>query len=675
MSLLLSSAKGRLKRFLENLPSRRQCQKFFEVLSKEEKKYFLAFLVLFAASLVFLSLDFYFKGTEIKPAFGGTFSEGVLGQPRFINPILAAVNDVDRDLTELVFAGLMKYSSQGEIVPDLVETYEIRENDKIWDLTLKKDLVFQDGSSLTADDVIFTIKTIQNPDYKSPLRANWLGIEVERISDLRIRFKLKNSYPAFLETLTLKIMPKKVWEGISPDNFPLAIFNLKPVGSGPYRVAEILQEKSETGRIKSLALDVNPKYYGKIPNIKEIIFVFFEEEKDLAKAAKSKEIQAFILPSLKDKDLLEKKGFLSHAFSLPRYFAVFFNQKSFPPLADKNIRTALNYATNKREIINEVLFGNGRITDSPLLPALFNFAEPKTIFKFSLKKANDILDKTGFKLDPQTQIRQKTVDRKPSFQFKSNLSKGSQGVEVKELQKCLARDSEVYPEGEVTGVFGDKTKQAVIKFQEKYRQEVLAPSNLENGNGEVGLVTRKKLNDWCFGPSQETLQLKFSLLTVDDPTLLKAAEILKNQWAKAGISLDIKSFSFSQLSSEFLKSRNYNSLLFGEVLGLTLDLFPFWHSSQEKDPGLNLALYKNQGADKLLEQARQTFDEDLRKQKLEEFQEILLKDAPAVFLYQPDFLYIALPKINGIKAGIIADPSKRFVDVENWHIKIKRAWK
>ena len=664
-----------LKDWFKSLPSGRQIQKFFEVLDRKERKIFLILLALFSISSVYLAADFYIRHTEIRPTLGDKISEGVLGQPRFINPVLAAVNDVDRDLTELVFAGLMKYSKDDQIVADLANNYEIKEDGKVWDINLKENLVFQDGSPLTADDVIFTVKTIQNPDYKSPLRPNWLGVEVERLSDLKIRFRLKNPYPGFIETLTLKILPKKIWAEVTPESFSLTVFNLKPIGSGPYRVTKILQEKNETARIQSLTLEINPKYNGHLPNIKEIIFVFFDEEKDLIKAAKSKEIQSFVLPSLKDKEFLESKGFISYRFDLPRYFSVFFNQTDSLALAQKDIRTALNYATNKIEIINQALFGNGKAVDSPILPSFFGLSEPEISYHFSLKKANEILDKAGFVLDQETGIRQKTINKKLAFEFKSALVKGSQGAEVIELQKCLAKDAEIYPEAEVSGIFGDKTKQAVIRFQEKYREDILAPADLKNGNGEVKALTRKKLNDYCFGPNQENVQLKLSLITVEDPTLLKAAEILKSQWAKVGVSLEIRSYDFSQLSSEFLKPRNYESLLFGEVLGQVPDLFPFWHSLQKKDPGLNLALYESSEADKLLEEARQIFDTEQRQEKLEQLQEVILKDAPAVFLYQPDFIYLASPIIKNIETGPIADPSKRFTGIENWYIKTRRGWK
>jgi peptide/nickel transport system substrate-binding protein len=185
-------------------------------------------------------------------------------------------------------------------------------------------------------------------------------------------------------------------------------------------------------------------------------------------------------------------------------------------------------------------------------------------------------------------------------------------------------------------------------------------------------MTRKKLNEVCFEKSEEKIPLSFSLITVNQPLLIKVAELLKSQWAQLGCEVKIKVFDVSALEREIIKKRNYESLLFGEVLGTNPDPFPFWHSSQKKDPGLNLSLYKNKNCDKLLEKARQNLNKKERKEILEKFQDILIKDAPAVFLYNPDYLYSVKKEIKGIKVQTIIDPSKRFSEIEDWYIKTKR---
>lgn len=656
---------------IRKLPSRVQWGKFFYVLSKKEKIVFFVSLAIFLISLFSLWHIFYIKNTRPQPAGGGELKEGVVGQPRFINPIYSQTSDTDRDLAELIFSGLFKYDRDGKIVPDLAANYEIKNEGRSYEVYLKENLFWSDGSPLTADDVVFTIKTIQNSDYKSPSRTNWLGVNVEKISNPGIRFELKNAYAPFLETLTQKIIPQKIWKDISPENFPLAVFNLKPVGSGPYKLKGLKQ--NGVGKIISLELVKNPRYYGKTPYLHQISFYFFDDEESLAKSFRRGKIDSFAPSSSQQISSLTKSANV-YSFSLPRYFALFFNPEKSKILSDQNIRQALNYATDKTEILDKVFGGYGMVTHSPVLPEIYGFETPSNIYEFNLETAEELLDKAGFTKNAGGQ-RIKTVEKTPAFQFKSNLKKGSKGTEVRELQRCLAQDPEIYPEGEITGVFGAKTKEAVIKFQEKYAKEILAPQGLKKGTGDVLKSTRDKLNEICFAQPEEFLPLKFSLITVDQPVLTEVANIIKNQWQKLGIELEIKTYDISKLETDIIKPRNYEILLFGEALGSIPDPFTFWHSLQKKDPGLNLALYGDKKSDKLLEEARQLLDNNERKKKLESFQNILLGSAPTVFLYSPSYLYLVAKKVQGIDIKTVVDPAKRFIGIENWYIKIKRSWK
>src|SRR3989338_11019389 len=101
-------------------PSKSQWSQFFAILSKKEKLAFLLFLILFFGSSIFLIFNFYYKNTEKVAANGGTFVEGLVGSPRFINPIYGEIYDIDRDLLQFIFSGLMKYNKDGKIVPDLI---------------------------------------------------------------------------------------------------------------------------------------------------------------------------------------------------------------------------------------------------------------------------------------------------------------------------------------------------------------------------------------------------------------------------------------------------------------------------------------------------------------------------------------------------------------------------
>ncbi len=232
--------------------------------NKKEFISFFALLSLTIASLLLLIFDFYFKHTSIIPDNGGTLIEGLVGQPRFINPIYAESNDVDRDITNLIFSGLMKYDAKGELQMDLIKRFDIKEDGKIYEIELKKDIYFHDNQKLTAEDVAFTIQTIQNPDFKSPLLAKWLSVETEVISDTSLRFVLKNAYPGFLENLTVKILPAHIWKNTSPENFPLSAYNFKPIGSGMFKFNDLI--KTNGGKIKGIVLEKNSHYYNQKPH-------------------------------------------------------------------------------------------------------------------------------------------------------------------------------------------------------------------------------------------------------------------------------------------------------------------------------------------------------------------------------------------------------------------------
>ena len=149
---------------IKKWPAKFQWRQFFKILTKKEKISFFGFFLISIISFILISSGIYLKNTEIQPDFGGNHVEGVIGQPRFINPIYAN-SDADRDLVQLIFSGLMKYDENLQIVPDMVNEYEIEEKGKVYKFYLKEEILWHDKTPLTADDVIFTIRTIQNPDY------------------------------------------------------------------------------------------------------------------------------------------------------------------------------------------------------------------------------------------------------------------------------------------------------------------------------------------------------------------------------------------------------------------------------------------------------------------------------------------------------------------------------
>jgi ABC-type transport system substrate-binding protein len=663
----------------KKLPSFSQWKQLFKILKGAERTFFLVLFVLAVSSASYLAINFYISNTKLAPAYGGSYTEGVVGQPRFINPIYGETNDVDRTLIDLVYSGLMTYDKDGKITNDLIKSYQLSNNGKTYTFQLKDNIYWQDGIKLTADDVVYTIKTIQNSDYKSPLRANWLNVDVEKMSNKSFTLSLDAPYNSFLENCTIKIIPQHIWKNILPENFALSSYNLQPVGSGLYTVSGIQGDNNNF--IKSLTLTANSKYYGKMPYISKIYFNYFTDKTGLTNAANQKIIDGFSVSDIGDNEALAEKQihqgwttnekFGVYSFSLPRYFAVFFNTQSSKILSDSNITQALNYSVNKPELLQKISGtskGKISIVNSPILPDYFGYSDPTVNYDFNTDKANKLLDKSGYKVSDSGQ-RAKVNNKKPAFQFKNYLSAGSKGNDVVELQGCLARldDSlKTLLQGETSGKYGAGTTDAVTAFQKKYLPDV--PTT-----GEVGAGTRKELNLLCLAPQNTSIPLQFTLTTINQPQLVETANLLKDYWQKVGVTVQIKTVDLSELK-DTIKNRDYNALLYGQALGSLPDLYPFWHSTQINDPGLNLSEYQDKNADQLLKDAREALDDQTKAQKYEKLQDTILTDAPALFLYNPDYTYWASEKVNGIDTTKIVDPAKRFENIANWYVQTHRVW-
>ena len=167
-------------------------------------------------------------------------------------------------------------------------------------------------------------------------------------------------------------------------------------------------------------------------------------------------------------------------------------------------------------------------------------------------------------------------------------------------------------------------------------------------------------------------ELKITLTTVELDENIKTVNLIKDFWTSIGVNTEIQIIPRDRIEKEIITPRNYQALLYGEIVGYESDLFPFWHSSQRQSPGVNLANYADRQSDQLLEQARQTNDIKIRNQEYQDFQDILTNDLPAIFLYQPSYAYPINKKIKGITLQNIVNPYDRFINIENWYIKTKK---
>ncbi|MEX0919153.1 MAG: hypothetical protein WDZ64_00180, partial [Parcubacteria group bacterium] len=172
-----------------------------------------------------------------------------------------------------------------------------------------------------------------------------------------------------------------------------------------------------------------------------------------------------------------------------------------------------------------------------------------------------------------------------------------------------------------------------------------------------------------------TIEMSFSISTGDAPELQAVASELKSAWEKLGAKVEILVFETGDLNQNVIRQRNFDALLFGVVVGRDADLYPFWHSSQRNDPGLNIALYANNRADGFLDSARSSSDPSVQEKNLRDFAEEVKADVPAVFLYTPSFLYVVPEKIKALGLGTLVVAQDRFLGVREWYIETDKVWK
>src|ERR1035437_4734873 len=224
------------------LPTKDQINSAINTFSKKEWTFFVVLVItLFISTLLILqSIN---KSLMVSiPLRGGSISEGIIGTPRFINPILAN-SPADLDMVSLIYSGLMRKNPDGTLSLDLAKNYAMSKDGLTYTFTLKDKIYFQDGEPVTADDMIFTVNEAKDPVIQSPREIDWKGVTATKIDDKTIEFTLKQPYPDFLDSATLGIMPASVW-----NNSPIELnnANINPVGSGPYRSEEHTSETPVT---------------------------------------------------------------------------------------------------------------------------------------------------------------------------------------------------------------------------------------------------------------------------------------------------------------------------------------------------------------------------------------------------------------------------------------------
>jgi len=436
------------------IPNRGQIKYIKKFLNPRENLIIKICLLLILINAVYLINVFIQKRIELSPLAGGDYVEAVVGYPRTINPLYAFNRDVDSDLSRLIYSSLFVYNTDAKLISDLAENYKIENSGKEYYITIKSGVKWHNGDPLTVDDIIFTFNLIKNVDYRSPLRSSLAGIEIEKIDDINLKFTLSESYAPFLELLTFGILPKNIWENVGPTSIALSDFNLKPIGSGPYKFKSLLKNKN--GDLKEYKLTVNNDYYSGAPYLKNIIFKFFVNYSEAIKSFNGNKIDGLsYLPFNERKEVLAQNSVLMHELVLPKIVSVFFNQEKNKSLEDKNVRIALAQALDKAQIINDVFSGVYQKADGPILENNFAYNQEIKKYNFSPGEAVEVLKNKPVELS--LTVIDSGLNLVVAEQIKSYWEKAGAKVNIKVISSDQAltvirnRDFEALIYGESVG--------------------------------------------------------------------------------------------------------------------------------------------------------------------------------------------------------------------------------
>lgn len=330
------------------------------------------------------------------PAPGGRYREAMVGAPARINPLYAALNDVDRALVALVFSGLTRLDGQGRVLSDVAEGWEISPDGTRYTFHLRRDVFWHDGTPLTADDVLFTWEALKDKDFQGDPSLARLARDVAmtKVDDYTVIARLPEPFAPFLAYASLGIVPKHLLDGRDARQLFQSPFNQSPIGTGPFRLVKLSGQQA--------LLEANPSYHLGSPYLATIEIRFYPDQRQAVAALLDGEVDGiFLSPGLEQEQLvqLEQEPDLRLLYTHPpAYTLVYLNARSLL-FQDRRVRQALLHGIDRDRIVREVLRGQGRLADGPIAPGTWAYDPSTKPYPFAPDKARELLAEAGWRLN------------------------------------------------------------------------------------------------------------------------------------------------------------------------------------------------------------------------------------------------------------------------------------
>ena len=348
--------------------------------------------------LLLLSEQTGFRLVSPLPTRGGIYTEALVGSLQRLNPVLDYYNQVDRDVDRLIFSSLIEYDAKGLPVPEIAESWGVSFDGLIYNFSLRENAFWHDGIPVTAEDVLFTIDLMRDPDSVLPedLKDFWSGLDVEALDDKALQIRLEEPFAPFMDYMNFGIVPKHILGGMTYNQIINSEFNINPVGSGPYQFESLIVEE---GEIMGVILSSYPNFYETPPFIQEFVFRYYPDHVSALEAYEDGTVQG--LGHISNPILNRALGdpeLSVYTMIRPEISMVLLNlnNNSVEFFQDGEVRRALFKALDRRTAVHEVLDGQGVLASVPVLPTSWAYYPGSQNMDQNNQEAAALLDEAGF---------------------------------------------------------------------------------------------------------------------------------------------------------------------------------------------------------------------------------------------------------------------------------------
>ncbi|MBN2550519.1 MAG: hypothetical protein JXB15_15245 [Anaerolineales bacterium] len=335
---------------------------------------------------------------EVAPLEGGIYTEALIGSPGRFNPILDYYNSVDRDIDRLVFSSMIRFDHRGLPQGDLVDSWGVSQDGKTFSFSIRPEAFWHDGQPVVSEDIVFTVGLLSHDKVPLPadLRSFWKQVKVSVLNEKTLQFILPEPFAPFLDYLTFGILPSHLLKDLSVEELINSSYNLKPVGSGPYRLADLTLENDQIAGVVLSAFD---QYYGKKPFISQINFRYYPDSASALSAYRDEKVMGIsqvttdVLP-----ELLKEPKLNLFTSRMPGVTMIFLNLNSprLPFLQDAQLRRALLMSINRRWIVERLMGGQAIMANGPIFPESWAYYDGMPTVEYSVEDAIAILKKAEY---------------------------------------------------------------------------------------------------------------------------------------------------------------------------------------------------------------------------------------------------------------------------------------